>query len=73
MRNYVFIAIAVWALTGCPTFAIELPAPDSGFDWNRAYAGIFGVCLGSFMNVCIARMPEDRSVVHPRSACRPTP
>lgn len=34
-----------------------------------AYAGVFGLCLGSFMNVCIARMPEDRSVVYPGSAC----
>jgi leader peptidase (prepilin peptidase)/N-methyltransferase len=35
----------------------------------QAYAGLFGLLFGSFMNVCVARMPEDRSVVSPRSAC----
>jgi leader peptidase (prepilin peptidase)/N-methyltransferase len=34
-----------------------------------AYALIFGLLVGSFLNVCIARMPEDRSVVHPPSHC----
>lgn len=33
------------------------------------FAGLFGTLFGSFMNVCIARMPEDRSVVWPGSAC----
>lgn len=35
----------------------------------QVFAAIFGLLFGSFMNVCIARMPEDRSVVHPGSAC----
>ncbi len=35
----------------------------------QAFAVLFGLLFGSFMNVCIARMPEDRSVVHPGSAC----
>lgn len=35
----------------------------------EAYAGVLGLCFGSFMNVCVARMPEDRSVVAPASAC----
>lgn len=32
-------------------------------------AGVFGALFGSFLNVCIVRMPEDRSVAWPGSAC----
>lgn len=33
------------------------------------YAGVVGACVGSFLNVCVHRWPEDRSVVSPPSAC----
>ena len=33
------------------------------------YALIFGLCVGSFLNVVIARLPAGRSIVSPGSAC----
>ena len=34
-----------------------------------AMASVFGLMLGSFLNVCISRLPEGESVVTPRSRC----
>jgi len=32
---------------------------------------IFGMCVGSFLNVCIYRLPHDKSVVNPRRSLCP--
>lgn len=40
---------------------------------NNAFAAtvafVFGTMIGSFLNVCISRLPAGESVVHPRSRC----
>ncbi len=38
--------------------------------WMAALvAGLFGLCIGSFLNVCSIRWPQDESVVSPPSRC----
>jgi leader peptidase (prepilin peptidase)/N-methyltransferase len=32
-------------------------------------AGILGLCVGSFLNVCILRLPHDQSLIRPPSTC----
>lgn len=35
----------------------------------NTFVFIFGLCIGSFLNVCIYRLPAAKSIVHPGSTC----
>jgi len=37
--------------------------------WMDVFVAIFGAAVGSFLNVCIWRLPEERSIVTPPSFC----
>ncbi len=43
--------------------------PEGAWSFFAAFATMLGLLFGSFLNVCIARMPEDRSVAYPPSHC----
>jgi len=40
-----------------------------GIDAIGVFIFIFGAIVGSFLNVCIVRMPHEKSIVKPRSHC----
>jgi len=43
---------------------------NHAFPWLfPVFAGVFGACIGSFLNVCIYRIPKSESVVSPGSHC----
>ena len=37
--------------------------------FTTAFAFVLGLCVGSFLNVCVERWPAELSVVRPRSRC----
>lgn len=39
------------------------------FHIQLIFAGLFGLTLGSFLNVCIYRIPENKSIISPPSSC----
>lgn len=43
--------------------------PDTWVPFLPWLAGLFGLAIGSFLNVCTLRWPMDRSVVRPPSRC----
>lgn len=50
-----------------------MPTVELSFEAARSiiytFAALLGACFGSFMSVCIWRMPRNESIVFPRSHC----
>lgn len=48
---------------------MSLTSPGLWLTFTTAYAGIFGLLIGSFLNVVVYRVPNGLSIVSPPSAC----
>ena len=48
---------------------MSLTSPGLWLTFITAYAGLFGLLIGSFLNVVVYRVPNGLSVVSPPSAC----
>lgn len=48
---------------------MSLTSPGLWLTFLAAYAGIFGLLIGSFLNVVVYRVPNGLSIVSPPSAC----
>ncbi|NOZ87589.1 MAG: prepilin peptidase [Deltaproteobacteria bacterium] len=48
---------------------VSAPSRDSALWFWVVSAGLFGLCIGSFLNVVIARLPAGESLVSPGSRC----